>query len=347
MRRAPAVLGLCATLAVIGWAGLRPFDLARPNRVARLGPGLRVEDGGGMALSPGPVRWTADSTAVGLELRFCAEPPRRGADGVILALLGGPVRSLFGIRQEGLDLVVWDLVTNPDGEHWFNDFRLVGVVRAGVVQQLLLGADGLRPRFWVDGAGVEPEGGFGIPFARPGEELEGRLTLGASPPWQAPWRGDLLGLWMYAACPSDADAGRWGDAPGAAPAAAAGLVFAFDGEAGLELPRDYREPEPKLLMLPSAADWSDGWLARDALLNLLGFVPLGFLLVAALPGRRRLLLAAAVLAGGLASLGIELAQTLMVERNSSLLDLVLNTAGTAVGALLAPWRDAGRGGPPG
>jgi hypothetical protein len=345
MRRAPAVLGLCATLAVIGWAGLRPFDLGRPNRVARLGPGLRFEDGGGMALSPGPVRWTADSTAVGLELRFRAEPPRRGADGVILALLGGPVRSLFGIRQEGLDLVVWDLVTNPDGERWFNDFRLAGVVRPGLVQHLLLGSAGGRPRFFVDGAAVEPDGGFGIPFARPGEALEGRLALGSSPSWQAPWRGDLLGLWLYASWPLAEDA-RWrAAAPG--PAAGAGLVFAAGAAAGLELPRYYREPEPRVLMLPSVADWSEGWFVRDALLNLLGFVPLGLFVVASMPSRRRVAVVVAVLAGGLASLGIELAQALMVERNSSLLDLLLNTAGTAVGALLAPWRDAGRGRPPG
>jgi hypothetical protein len=98
---------------------------------------------------------------------------------------------------------------------------------------------------------------------------------------------------------------------------------------GVALPRYYREPEPRILMLPSVADWTAGWFVRDALLNLLGFVPLGLFVVALLPSRRRFAVVAAVLAGGLASLGIELAQALMVERNSSLLDLLLNTAGKA------------------
>ncbi|HAV65388.1 MAG TPA: hypothetical protein DCY13_23810, partial [Verrucomicrobiales bacterium] len=77
-------------------------------------------------------------------------------------------------------------------------------------------------------------------------------------------------------------------------------------------------------------------LAVDIIVNLTGFIPFGWLLLAD-PGMRRLLrgrLIMAVLAGFLFSLGLETVQAWIPTRSSSLLDLFLNTAGTAVGALL-------------
>ena len=78
-----------------------------------------------------------------------------------------------------------------------------------------------------------------------------------------------------------------------------------------------------------------------ALLNVLAFVPLGWLGVAAL--RVRVLTAVLVLAG--LSGAVELVQLLPVmERQASLLDVACNTAGAAVGAFVASRvrQDAGR-----
>ncbi len=77
-------------------------------------------------------------------------------------------------------------------------------------------------------------------------------------------------------------------------------------------------------------------VAWDVVVNLLGFVPFG-LLLAALLGRitttgRAFTLS--VVIGMALSFGIEFLQSWIPTRSSSLVDLVLNTTGTALGALL-------------
>jgi glycopeptide antibiotics resistance protein len=72
--------------------------------------------------------------------------------------------------------------------------------------------------------------------------------------------------------------------------------------------------------------------------NVVVFVPLGAALVLALGDRSmtsRLL--TATLTGAVLSLGIELAQTALPSRVTSARDLLLNTAGTSIGALFGCW----------
>jgi VanZ family protein len=81
----------------------------------------------------------------------------------------------------------------------------------------------------------------------------------------------------------------------------------------------------------------------DALANVLGYVPYGFLCVAALQPRRPGLAALGItlLSAAALSLGLEAAQSYLPARTPSTLDLLCNTGGAAVGALaglrLAPW----------
>lgn len=91
----------------------------------------------------------------------------------------------------------------------------------------------------------------------------------------------------------------------------------------------------------ASIEWSqlDG---GDALLNVAGFVPLGFGLALWLRRSWRCswigaLLAASVVGAG-TSVIIELLQVYLPMRDSSLADLVGNTVGTLLGAVLAPYR---------
>lgn len=72
----------------------------------------------------------------------------------------------------------------------------------------------------------------------------------------------------------------------------------------------------------------------DLILNVLLYLPLGFCLVLALGVRlhRALMVIVATALGALLSLSIELAQSMLPTRVSSLLDLSLNTAGSLLGA---------------
>ena len=76
----------------------------------------------------------------------------------------------------------------------------------------------------------------------------------------------------------------------------------------------------------------------DALINLSGFIPLGFCLAAILHAYLGLcrfrMVFTAVLLGTLVSLKIELLQVFIVARRSNLHDVLLNGLGAAIGSLI-------------
>ncbi|KQU78538.1 MULTISPECIES: VanZ family protein [unclassified Rhizobacter] len=84
--------------------------------------------------------------------------------------------------------------------------------------------------------------------------------------------------------------------------------------------------------------WQRYWTAFDVVSNLLGYMPLGALTVGALvrSGRRvSLAFIAALLAGALLSFLMESLQNWLPQRVPSMLDWLLNAAGTLAGALVA------------
>lgn len=84
--------------------------------------------------------------------------------------------------------------------------------------------------------------------------------------------------------------------------------------------------------------WPRYWTAFDVVSNLLGYMPLGALVVGALvrSGRRvSIAFVAALLAGSLLSFAMESLQNWLPQRVPSSLDWVLNAAGTLAGALVA------------
>ena len=90
--------------------------------------------------------------------------------------------------------------------------------------------------------------------------------------------------------------------------------------------------------------WPRYWTWFDVVANLLGYLPLGFLLVVALLRSGRRSGAAAVLAcvgGTLLSLAMEVLQNYLPQRVSSNVDLALNALGTAIGVAIGAalqWR---------
>lgn len=79
------------------------------------------------------------------------------------------------------------------------------------------------------------------------------------------------------------------------------------------------------------------WTGFDVAINMLGYLPLGFLLVvsAVRSDRGRFSVALAVLAAGVLSLTMESLQSYLPTRVPSNVDLALNVAGAGVGALMA------------
>lgn len=85
------------------------------------------------------------------------------------------------------------------------------------------------------------------------------------------------------------------------------------------------------------APWPAYWTGADLALNVIGFLPLGFLLAAGLPGPMLGRLLLIIVLGAIFSLSLETLQNLLPRRVASNVDLLCNTLGCLLGALLAIW----------
>jgi hypothetical protein len=179
-----------------------------------------------------------------------------------------------------------------------------------------------------------------------------RLLLGSSAYGTQSWRGKIYGLAIYPKVLDvntiDVHYRSWTrqrdfrfalrDDPLA--------LYAFDekkgekvrddaGSADLEIPRSFRGLRRQVLALPwKNFEYNKGFLV-DALLNLVAFVPFGFFTVATLRqlggGLKANAFLLAVLLGVLTSLLIEISQSWLPSRSSTLLDLTLNSLGSLAG----------------
>jgi len=362
-RRARVALLVLAVLLI--WAGLQPFDFARPNGVSAGSTGLRFEQFG-LAISESAFRWTAAATPAAMTIEVWLSTDAGPADDTAkrtwLVLVDDTRLTPLGFRQEGADLVVWDAVTNPGGDRWSNDRRVRGVLTPGRQRYLAVTSGDEPPKIYVDGQVAAVEGGHRIPFARPGEPFAGTLVIGSGPPWEVGWSGEIAALALWSRVLTPAETAARADpatmASGLLLPGTEGLVgaYRFGGLVGewiadrsghsndLLLPAYFRPPKRTFLAPVDLTDWAAPWYALDVLLNVGGFIVFGFLLVMSLGDRHGSvgIVMLATLIGFCSSLTFEVAQAYMVSRSSTIQDLILNTVGTLVGALAAQWLDAAR-----
>lgn len=188
-----------------------------------------------------------------------------------------------------------------------------------------------------------------IPDARPM-----RLVMGNSVYGNTSWEGDIYGFAVYPYPLTAADVlnhyGGWLKTRdfSFAPVKAPSLLYLFDeAPGGVALDRSVRHHDleiPKRMIVfkrqilafsPDDLRFSRD-VIQDVAFNFAGFVPFG-LLAAAILSRfqgayERHAVVVAVLMGFAVSIAIEVAQAWIPSRSSSLLDLVMNTAGTGSGA---------------
>jgi len=186
-----------------------------------------------------------------------------------------------------------------------------------------------------------------------------RMLIGHSPTRIEPWSGDLLGLAIYRSSLSPDEINRhhplWtgGNSLELAkenPAALypvnerqGNVIHNQVGSAGnLVIPRTFHKQRKSVLESNIQYDRSQ---LKDVCVNVMGFIPLGFLFATWLqygvgvPRSRVIILS--VIAGVLTSLSIELLQACLPSRDSSLIDLIANSFGTGMGALAARLNTAG------
>jgi VanZ like family/Concanavalin A-like lectin/glucanases superfamily len=183
------------------------------------------------------------------------------------------------------------------------------------------------------------------------DEFSGRLVIGGSPIFNDSWSGVLRGIAIYDHALTAAQIERhyrtWTKEtrPKLAADDACVALYLFDERSGpvihnkIGSGNDLYIPEKYLVLNQTVLDpiwrafrWSMGFWT-DAFVNLGGFIPVGFFFCAYLSaagfGQPAL---AASFAGGAISTFIELVQCYLPTRDSSMSDLILNTAGSVIGA---------------
>jgi VanZ family protein len=187
-----------------------------------------------------------------------------------------------------------------------------------------------------------------------GRDLSGQLIFGTSPFENQTWHGEWRGLAIYGEELSPADVQshyqKWTD--GRQTELAKDLVptalYDFHEGTGdtihdlagaapdLFIPKHYSVPHKAILQWPWNEYRPNRSYVVDIAVNIAGFVPLGFLLSAFLwsTTRSQRPILTAILIGALISLTIELLQAYIPQRTSGMTDILTNTTGTAMGAIL-------------
>ena len=184
-------------------------------------------------------------------------------------------------------------------------------------------------------------------------DLSGGIVLGTSPVRYDPWIGEVSGLAIYAKELTPEEASQhyrvWAATKSDPPDLDAALArYTFKEAAGtqihnevasgliLEIPTFFSVPHKYFLQSP-AHEFRPGWKYVDeVVMNIAGFIPLGLVVSCYFVWTRtrwKAVLATAIVCG-LLSLAIEVVQFYIPRRGSGITDIITNTLGAAVGAML-------------
>jgi len=302
----------------------------------------------GLVVSDRPVNPPDGPDSVSYSLELLLRPASVGWSYTILGFYEPARPSQFLVRQwtDGL-LVTHDARIDTDRtrtikfdvDHAFVRGRLVLVT-------LSSGPNGTT--VYLDGRPAQSFPKFKISRS----ELTGQIILGTSPVTYHPWSGELHGLAIYSKELTAADALRhyqeWTTPKGRPDLDGVMARYTFTEGAGrevrnevlsgpsLEIPASFSVPHKAFLTSPAKEFKPDRRYAFDVLINIAGFVPLGLIFCAYFGWRRvawRAILNATAVCGTV-SFVIEALQYYIPRRGSGMTDIITNTLGAALGAML-------------
>ena len=307
----------------------------------------------GTIISHAPILPSAHLTQDTWTVEIWLEPEDPWDSATILAFYDPAQPRGFSLCQSDAGLVLESkLWTKVEDEHHpaAPAFQARGVLRRRGPSFLTLASGPEGTRLYVDGRLFQ----VARQFRLSSDDFSGQLILANSPIDNNSWSGDLRGLALYSRELSAPEVGRhyasWTAAgqPAVTQEDKPVAVYLFDENSGdvihnqvssganLYVPDRYLEVHQSFLKRP----WDEyyfGWgYWRNVLINVSGFVPLGFFLCGYLALTLRVQRAAliAILLGGLLSLTVETIQSFLPTRDSGMTDIITNTLGTALGFAL-------------
>jgi VanZ family protein len=356
------VLSFLCLLTIFGilFCTLWPFDPFPPNRVSWLPEtnGIRFRQRG-VVLSQQPLGLpfapsSKDSCSVELWIR----PTNIESVSTMLDLYtpGNPWR--FLVRQYHGGLIISHDVLVPGRKPRRIKIDIDDGLRRDQLTLITITSGPSGTRVYFDGKLKKAFPHFEVSL----NDLSGQLVLGSSTVSPEAWSGDVRGLALLSRelTPEEVleNHSRWiqGDPNKFVATDSEMAAYIFAERAGnivhsqgttprdLLIPKIYRVPHHSFLT-PPWREFDPSWdYLWDVLRNIAGFMPLGLFLCALFQRslRFRNAVLSATLFGGFLSLSIEILQAYIPQRGSGLTDVITNTLGTALGALLVQPQIAAR-----
>ena len=345
---------MAAGLLVVG---LWPFAFRLPNRAGWLKgrTGLSFQPNG-IAYDPESTDWSAggppDQPAA-FTMELWLEPGPVPATDVfdILSIDDGGIPSGIVLCQWKTELLL--RIREPAHVRGFREVGPRGVMfeQTPCFITVTVAPSGIT--FYSNGSRLD----YFPAFTAPNSWSNGRLILGNAAEGKHPWTGNLLGLAVFNRAFDASEVAQhyasWTNHQAERLATESSLtaLYLFDEGSGpwakdlstnqhrLLIPEQYQVLRKRVLELP----WGPNPIGMsdldDIAINILGFMPFGFIVFKyrrlAKPDGRIRNVVWAVCAGATISLAIELTQVWLPNRDSSATDLLCNTLGTFLGALIA------------
>ncbi|MGB7436740.1 MAG: VanZ family protein [Candidatus Acidiferrum sp.] len=346
-----AGLFVLLTLSML-FSTLWPFDPFPRNRVSWLehSNGLRFSQRG-VVLSQGPLFSTGETPCT---LELWIEPAQTDLVSAVLVSYEphNPWRFLIKQYHGGL-IVSHDIPARFRRPRTFK-IDIHDVLRRNQLSFITITSSEKGTSVYVDGRLKKSFPRFRIGL----DDLSGQLVFGSSTVHFDPWAGEAHGIAIYAWQFTPDEVAKsyddWTAAEGSSKTQSHGALvkYTFSERAGtivhdqgdskkdLFIPTTYRVPHHSFLT-PPWREFNPAWdYYSDVLQNIAGFMPFGFLLCALLTfvRRSRHPIFYTILLGCLLSFCIELIQAYIPQRGSGVTDIITNTLGTALGAMLMQFK---------
>jgi len=349
------ILCFCIIIGVL-FAGLWPLNFFQKNSV------ILLHEKNGIAFKRYSIAYTNDTinkdtfkdNEITIDLILCS----RDESGSSLS----HIITFYNIEDGYEDIVIcqWRahlMLFSRNGDFSdINNYRKCGLRYALPVDStifLTIASDKKHTDVYINGKPVNKCSNF--PLIPDNFFSKERIILGNSPTGKAEWSGEIYALAMYDTLLSEKTAldnfEKWRLNNYLSPAENQILLYNFDEPSGsivvknktssaynLLLPPLFKTLKKEALELPPDLFQFKRNIILDIILNILGFIPLGFFLAIGVSQTKfhskKHIYVETILAGFLISLIIETLQIFLPSRDSSMLDLILNTGGTFIGVLI-------------
>ena len=346
-------LGILCGIAIIAVliGTLWPFNPFPPNRSSWLPEANGVRFGGpGLIVSKAPLKVEGAEPRKSCSLELLLRPASVEGSYTILSFYAPNNPRQFLVRQWTDGLLVTHDILNAQNKVKSTKFDVDHAFQQGKLVLLTITSGPSGAVVYLNASQVQVFSRFTISQS----ELSGQIVMGTSPVDYQPWLGEVRGLAIYSKELTPAEVyrhyGNWIGGRGVNPPDLDGALahYAFTERAGheihntvasgpgLEIPEYFGIPHKALLTSAVKEFEANRRYVTDVLQNIAGFAPLGFILCAylSLTRTRRKAILSATLAGGILSFVIELLQAYIPQRVSGTTDIITNTLGTALGAVL-------------